>query len=74
MLAGRVACAPCDASARLSAEPCIAKRMSLRRFICLANLDAGRHPACQYASSRAISASRCAASTNDASKPLRITA
>ncbi|VWC50602.1 hypothetical protein BLA13014_07716 [Burkholderia aenigmatica] len=59
---------------RHEAEPVVAKRMPLPCFICLAFLDAGRHAACQYASRRANSASRCAGSMNDASKPLRITA
>ncbi len=64
----------CVQPARRKAGPGVAKRMPLPCFICLAHLDAGRHAACQYASRRAISASRCAGSTNDASKPLRITA
>lgn len=64
----------CLRPARRKAGPGVAKRMPLPCFICLAHLDAGRHAACQYASRRAISASRCAGSTNDASKPLRITA
>lgn len=59
---------------RRDAGPVVAKRMPLPCFICLAFLDAGRQAACQYASRRAYSASRCAGSMNDASKPLRITA